>query len=76
MKKPALPTYYQSSWLKRIAKWGMMLTRDADHDERYSLLDGTTIPAGTARILIRRGWVKGRKDGMFDDHQTFHVLKP
>jgi len=66
------PTYVQADWLKRIARSPMMKTYVVgDTQPRYSLQDGTTVPIQTAEVLIRNGWVKGRRDGLFGDEQSY-----
>jgi hypothetical protein len=65
--KQRLPTHYQSSVLKRIAITGrLMLTHDADHNDRYSDGSGLVIPERTAKLIIRNGWVTAERDSMFD----------
>ena len=66
------PTLAQSDWLKRIARSPLMKTyRRDDPQPRYSLQDGTTVPAPTAEALIRNGWLRGRRDGLFGDNQSY-----
>ena len=65
--KTRLPTYYQAQVLRRIAiTGGMMLTHDADHEDRYSDKGGAPIPKRTAQLIIRNGWVSPQRDSMFD----------
>jgi hypothetical protein len=72
-----LPTSYQASWLRRMAVSPMMVTYVDGENERYGLFDGSTVPASTARILIRNGWVRpDRESGLFDRPQVYRVLTP
>jgi hypothetical protein len=65
--KSRLPTHYQSQILRRIAiTGGLMLTHDADHNDRYSDRSGAIIPERTAKLIIRNGWVIPQRDSMFD----------
>lgn len=66
------PTHAQAAWLQRIARSPLMKTYlDGDPQPRFSLQNGETVPADTAMILIRNGWVKGRRDGLFGDEQSY-----
>ena len=72
--KPRPPTAFESTWLRRIAASALMVTYVPGHDESYSLLDGTGVPLGLARRLIARGWLRGSRDGIFDQPQTYRAL--
>jgi hypothetical protein len=74
--KSKRPTEYQTIWLRRIASFPMMVTRVPGEPTRYSLQNGHTIPSPTAETLIRNGWVKGERDGLFDEPQTYRALTP
>jgi hypothetical protein len=74
--KPKRPTEHQTVWLRRIAASPMMITREPGESVRYSLQNGATIPAPTAETLIRNGWVKAERDGLFDEPQTYRALTP
>ncbi len=74
-KSPPKPNHYQVAWLGRIARSPLMKTF-IDDEVRFSLQNGETVPAHTAKVLIRNGWVKPRRDGLFDDTQTYTALKP
>jgi hypothetical protein len=74
--KPKRPTEYQTQWLRRIAASPMMVTRGPGEPVRYSLQNGATIPLLTAKTLIRNGWVKAERDGLFDEPQTYRALTP
>jgi len=66
------PTIAQTEWLKRIARSPMMKTYvSGDSQPRYSLQDGSTVPISIAEKLIRNGWVRGRRDGLFGDEQSY-----
>lgn len=68
-KKPSIA---QADWLKRIAHSPMMKTYvQGDPQPRFSLQDGSTVPINTALLLIRNGWVRGRRDGLFGDEQSY-----
>jgi hypothetical protein len=72
-RKNPRPTVVQSNWLRRIALSPMMVTRIPGEPARYSLTDGARINEGTARALIRNGWLRPSSDGLFGDSQTFHA---
>jgi hypothetical protein len=75
-KRPPKPTSSQANWLHRIALSPMMVTRTPGENDRYSLANGAVINERTAKILIRNGWVVGRRDGLpwFGDlPQTYRV---
>jgi hypothetical protein len=74
--KPKRPTEHQTAWLRRIASFPMMVTRVSGEPIRYSLQNGATVPRLTAEILIRNGWVKAERDGLFDEPQTYRALTP
>jgi hypothetical protein len=74
--KRTRPTGYQTLWLRRIASSPMMVTREPGEPTRYSLQNGHTIPSPTAETLIKNGWVKGERDGLFDEPQTYRALTP
>ncbi len=80
MKRSPLATEAQSRVLRMIAQAGglMMLTLDNEHEaRRFHDMAGRTIPEPTARILIRRGWVKPQWDSMFDaEPQSYRVKTP
>jgi len=66
------PTEAQSRWLQRIARSPMMKTYIVgDSRPRYSLQNGDTVPIPIAETLIRNGWVRGRRDGLFGDEQSY-----
>lgn len=71
------PTLAQAEWLRRIALSPLMKTYiDGETQPRFSLACGTTVPFATASVLIRNGWVRACRDGLFDDPQTYVALKP
>lgn len=78
------PTRKQADWLKRIALCPLMKTYlPGDRELQYTLQDGTPVPLDLAERLIRNGWVKGRRDGLFGDqqswtpeHRVYEALKP
>jgi hypothetical protein len=72
--KPKRPTDTQAAWLRRIARSPMMATRVPGEPTRYGLQNGNDVPAQTAEALIRNGWVKGERDGLFDEPQTYRAL--
>lgn len=74
--KPRRPTEYQAQWLRRIAQSAMMVTRGPGEPIRYILQNGATIPASTAETLIRNGWLRAERDGLFADAQTYRTLTP
>ena len=66
------PTEAQTRWLARIARSPLMKTYvQGDTQPRYSLQDGSTVPIDIAEKLIRNGWVRGRRDGLFGDEQSY-----
>lgn len=68
------PTEGQAKWLQRIARSPLMKTYiTGDPEPRYSLQNGQTVPAPTAQVLIRNGWVKGQKAGLLDDERAWGV---
>lgn len=73
MKKP---NFQEAQWLKRIAQSPLMVTKRQDEEPFYCLQNGNSIPAKTAISLIKNGWVKGQRDGLFDDPQTYTALTP
>lgn len=76
-RKQRRPTIHQTSWLRRIAQYGLMVTRTPGEKDRYSLTNGDQIPHNTAKCLILNGWVKPQRDGLFgDETQTYRVLTP
>lgn len=71
-KRPAKPTEAQAKWLQRIAHSPLMKTYlVGDPDPHWSLQNGATIPSPIAQVLVRNGWVKGRRDGLFGDEQSY-----
>lgn len=70
------PTIVQYNWLRRIALSPLTLTRQPGEPARYSLANGATVPETTVRVLIRNGWVRPQRDGLFDDCQTWVARKP
>ncbi len=76
MKRPKRPSENQSRWLARIAQSPLMVTRVPGEEPRFSLQNGHTVPRSTVDVLIRNGWIKDERDGLFDDAQTYRVLKP
>lgn len=71
------PTLAQTQWLHRIALSPLMKTYiDGEPQPRFSLVSGETVPFPTASLLIRNGWVRPQRDGLFDDPQTYVALKP
>jgi hypothetical protein len=76
-KTPTKPTTGEASWHKRIAQQGrMMVTRSSTRATTYSLLDGTIVPSDIAQRLIHKGLLKGQRDGLFGDVQSYEVLRP
>ena len=73
--RTAKPTEEQAKWLKRIAHSPLMKTyTPGDPDPRYSLQNGQTVPAPTAQLLIRNGWVTGQRAALLeDDEQAWGV---
>lgn len=75
------PTEAQAKWLKRIAQSPLLKTYlDGELLPRFSLQNGATVPAPVAEVLIRNGWLTGRRDG---DEQSYipqrvlyEVLRP
>jgi len=66
------PTEAQAQWLRRIAHSPLMKTYvQGDSQPRYSLQSGETVPVPIAEKLIRNGWVRGRRDGLFGDEQSY-----
>jgi hypothetical protein len=66
------PSEAQAQWLRRIAHSPLMKTYvPNDPQPRFSLQDGSTVPHQTATLLIRNGWVRGRRDGLFGDEQSY-----
>lgn len=80
MKKKAAPkpTHIQAEWLRRIAVSPLMKTHmEGESLPRFSLQSGATVPHTTAQVLIRNGWVRERRDGLWpDDAQTYVALTP
>ena len=76
VKKPAKPTLDQTKWLRRIAQSPMIKTYVGSQMPVFHLTTGEAIPVKVAMALIRNGWVKGQRDGMFDDPQSYVVLTP
>jgi hypothetical protein len=74
MKRQTLPTLMQAQWLRRIAQSPLMVTHTPGEETRYSLQNGTTVPRPTAETLIRKGWLKAERDGLFDLPQSYRVL--
>jgi hypothetical protein len=74
--KAKKPSTTQAMWLRRIAISPMMKTYIGNKEAVFSLASGEGIPPYVAQALIRNGWVKGQKDGMFDDPQTYIALTP
>jgi len=71
------PTEVQAQWLRRIARSPLMKTYQADGAPRYSLQNGAAVPAPTAELLIRNGWVHREGDALLgQDSQTYRALKP
>ncbi len=76
-RKPSKPNENQAQWLRRIAVSPLMKTCIEGEDApRWSLQNGATVPAHTVSALIRNGWVRPVKDGLFDDPQTYLALTP
>ncbi len=76
-KKAPKPTYLQAAWLRRIAQSSMMKTYNENREPFFVIsTTGERIPTVIAVTLIHNGWVKGQRDGMFDDPQSYVVLKP
>ena len=66
------PTHNQTAWLKRIARSPLMKTYlPGDRQVQYTLQDGSPVPLDIAERLIRNGWVKGRRDGLWGDEQSY-----
>jgi hypothetical protein len=77
--KPRKPTLYQAGILKQIYQSPPLIkTYSSDHKVLWSLANGTPVPDGTVKVLIRNNWLKPNRDGlsMFDDSQTYVALKP
>ena len=74
--KAKRPTIGQSKWLAMIARSAMMVTKISGAADRYGLQSGEAIPSDTAETLIRNGWVKAERDGLFDEPQTYRALTP
>jgi hypothetical protein len=77
MKRKPWPTEAQTRVLRQIASAGgyLMLTNDGEAgSRRYSDPAGRTIAEPTARILIKNGWVKAQRDGLWDEPQTWATL--
>jgi hypothetical protein len=71
-KRTVKPTEAQAKWLRRIAQSPLMKTYiDGEPMPRFSLQSGATVPTPIAEVLIRNGWVKGRRDGLFGDEQSY-----
>jgi hypothetical protein len=75
-KRQTRPTEAQSRWLRRIAHQPMMITYIPGEEPRYHLADGLVVPAATANLLIRKGWVVGQRDGLFEQPQSYRVKTP
>jgi hypothetical protein len=69
------PNTVEFSWLKRIS-YSLMMVTNRNGTKEYGLQDGTPIPENVATTLIKRGWVVGQKDGLFDESQTYRALVP
>lgn len=67
------PTETQAAWLRLIAVSPLMKTHiEGEALPRFSLQSGATVPLSTAQVLIRNGWVREQRDGLFpDDAQTY-----
>jgi hypothetical protein len=74
--KPKRPSLIQASWLRRIASDPMMKTYVGNRVAVFSLQNGEEVPPHIAQTLIKNGWVKGQRDGIFDDPQTYIALTP
>jgi hypothetical protein len=70
------PSTTQAMWLRRIALSPMMKTYIGNKEPVFALATGEEIPPHMAKTLIKNGWVRGQKDGMFDDPQIYTALKP
>jgi hypothetical protein len=76
-RRQARPTEAQHIWLQRIAQSPLMVTYEPGEGDRFSLTNGVTVPANTARLLIRKGWVVSQRDGLYlDQPQTYKVRVP
>jgi len=75
-KKPIRPSTTQATWLRRIAVSPMMKTYIGNKQPVFHLSSGEEIPPYIAQKLISMGWVRGQKDGLYDDPQTYVALKP
>lgn len=64
-KKKAKLSEHQAKLLWRIGKSPLMLTKSADGLDRYSLENGKSVNAKTARRLIDDGWVRPYDGGLF-----------
>ena len=60
------PTEGQAHWLKRIAQSPLMKTY-VDGVPQYSLMNGAAVPATTASVLIRNGWVERQGDALWGE---------
>jgi hypothetical protein len=77
-KREPRPTIYQANILRQIASSPLMKTYTPDRRVVWGLANGRGVPEKSAATLIRNGWVKPQRDGlsMFDESQTYVVLKP
>ncbi len=74
--KAVKPSHTQAMWLRRIAQSRMVKGYVGNKVPVFSLDTGEEIPPYVALALIRNGWVRGERDGMFDDPQTYRALVP
>lgn len=77
------PTETQARWLRLIARSPLMKTYIPDDPAPHYSQNGMVVPLPTAEVLIRNGWVRGRRDGLWGDEQSYgpvdrvyEVLKP
>lgn len=75
-RKLPKPSTTQAMWLRRISLSPMIKTYIGNRVPVFSLANGEEIPPYVAMALIRNGWVRGERDGIFDDPQTYRVLTP
>lgn len=74
IKRPK-PNLSDTKLLQQIAHQSLLKTR-VGKDWEYSLADGSPVHRRDAERLINNGWLRGNKDGLFGDSQTFSALKP
>jgi hypothetical protein len=71
------PTELQAFWLRRIAQAGGMVVTYRDGSPHYTLVGGdAAIPTELERALIRCGWLRGERDGLYERPQTYRALTP